>query len=133
MANSTPVKGSCLCGQVTLTINSFERDVVACHCQQCRKQTGTHVSAANVKDSQLTVAGEQHIKWYAASSFASRGFCSHCGSLLFWKHKDSDATAVMAGSLESPTGLSLIKHIFVSDKGDYYSIDDGLPQFAQSD
>lgn len=27
-----------------------------------------------------------------------------------------------------PTGLKLLGHIFVVDKGDYYDIADGLPQ-----
>jgi len=133
VANSSSVKGSCLCGEVSLTIKQFARDVVACHCQQCRKQTGTYVSAANVKDTDLIVQGREHIKWFAASSAAKRGFCVHCGSLLFWKSNDSDNTSVMAGCLESPTGLSLTKHIFTADKGDYYAIEDGLPQFKQSD
>ena len=31
-----------------------------------------------------------------------------------------------------PTGLKGECHIFVEDKGDYYAIDDGLPQFERS-
>ena len=38
----------------------------------------------------------------------------------------------MAGAFHAPTGLKGEAHIFVADKGDYYSIDDGLPQFAAS-
>ncbi len=129
----TKVSGSCLCGKVTLGITKFDRDVVACHCQQCRKQTGTYVSAAAVSDANLTIGGEEHIQWFAASEFARRGFCQHCGSLLLWKRNDSTSTSVMAGCLESPTGLSLVSHIYVADKGDYYSIDDGVPQHTQSD
>jgi hypothetical protein len=36
----------------------------------------------------------------------------------------------MAGTLNEPTGLKAKGHIFVADAGDYYSIDDGLPQSA---
>ncbi|MEQ9675765.1 MAG: GFA family protein, partial [Roseovarius indicus] len=32
------------------------------------------------------------------------------------------------GALDEPTGLTLEKHIFTADKGDYYDIKDGLPQ-----
>lgn len=32
------------------------------------------------------------------------------------------------GSLDAPTGVTLEKHIFVADKGDYYLITDDLPQ-----
>lgn len=131
--NTKSVTGCCLCGRIKLEISAFSRDVVACHCQQCRKQTGTYVSAASVLDTCLRIDGVEYLKWYAASDSAKRGFCENCGSLLFWKRNGSDDTAVMAGCLEAPTGLSLIKHIFTADKGDYYKIADGLPQFAQSD
>ncbi len=36
--------------------------------------------------------------------------------------------AVSAGSLDAPTGVTLAKHIFVAEKGDYYPLGDGLPQ-----
>ena len=34
----------------------------------------------------------------------------------------------IAGSFERPSGLRLVKHTFVGDKGDYYDITDGVPQ-----
>jgi len=36
--------------------------------------------------------------------------------------------AIAMGAFESLTGTRLAKHTFVADKGDYYDIDDGLPQ-----
>ncbi|TIM50148.1 MAG: GFA family protein, partial [Mesorhizobium sp.] len=40
--------------------------------------------------------------------------------------------SVLAGLFDKPTGLQGQCHIFVGDKGDYYMIDDGLPQFEKS-
>jgi len=133
MNNQTPVSGSCLCGRVKVTVNQFARDVVACHCGQCRKQTGTYVSAANAHDNDFQVVGSEYLTWYAASDFAKRGFCRECGSLLFWKNTQADTTSIMAGCFDGPTGLSTIKHIFTADKGDYYTIDDGKPRYELSD
>lgn len=84
--------------------------------------------ATNAPDDSLTITGEEHLTWYKASDDARRGFCSHCGSALFWKHDDHPFTSIMAGCLDAPTGLKLTKHIFVGDKGDYYDLNDGLPQ-----
>ena len=120
--------GSCLCGKVQLHVAKYNRDVVACHCKQCRKQTGHMVAAFNVLDADLTINGEDNLKWYAASDEAKRGFCKHCGSVLIWKSNDADNTSIMAGCMDSPTDLKLAGHIFVADKGDYYELDDGLPQ-----
>ena len=32
------------------------------------------------------------------------------------------------GAFDGPTGTALARHIFVSEKADYYPIKDGLPQ-----
>lgn len=133
MKTNHPVTGSCLCGKISFKIDELTRDVVMCHCQQCRKQTGHQVAATRVDDSALELTGEEHLTWFAATDDAKRGFCKHCGSVLFWKSNGSNSTAVMAGSLERPTGLETTKHIFTEFKGDYYDIADGLPQHKLSD
>ena len=81
----------------------------------------------------LVIDSEEHIRCYAASSTARRGCCGKCGTALFWKANDSDTTSVMAGCLDSPTGLAGKTRIYLADKGDDYTIDDDLPQFRQSD
>jgi hypothetical protein len=125
-------KGSCLCGAVRFTASGPLRGVVYCHCSQCRKQSGHYYAATNVADDDLRVEGAEKITWYEASASAKRGFCSVCGSALFWKHNELSETSVMAGAFERPSDLKGEVHIFVADKGDYYEIDDGLPQFERS-
>lgn len=127
-----PVKGSCLCGKVQLSMTEFNRDVQYCHCIQCRKQTGHFLAAANVDDDQLTIAGEEYIKWYAASDEAKRGFCSECGSMLFWKLNNDDKRAIAAGCLDAPTGLKVVANIFTDWKGDYYELEDTIPNYPGS-
>ncbi len=60
-----------------------------------------------------------------------RGFCSTCGSVLFWEPIGRDKIAIAMGAFDAPTGTHLEKHIFVADKGDYYDIADGVPQSLQ--
>ena len=120
--------GSCLCGAVSYRAEGPISDVVACHCSQCRKQSGHYYAATNVDDVQLSVDGSENLVWYQASEPAKRGFCGICGSTMFWKHKDDAFTSVLAGSLDGPTGLKIKKHIFCANKGDYYEIADECPQ-----
>lgn len=123
------VKGSCLCGGVTFDLSGALRNSVACHCVQCRKTSGHYVSATQVGADQLTVTQDRTLTWYQSSPEAERGFCSTCGSSVFWRHRDDGgAVSVMSGTLDAPTGISTEKHIFVANKGDYYEIADGLPQ-----
>lgn len=123
--------GSCLCGAVKYEVTGALRPVIACHCTQCRKQTGTYMSATAAKDGQLRLVEEAGLKWYRSSDEAKRGFCSECGSVLFWKGVGRDYTAIAAGSIDGPTGLKLAGHIFCDDAGDYYVIAGGDYQQAQ--
>ena len=125
---ATTHEESCLCGAVRYRAKGPLSEVTACHCSQCRKQSGHHLAATNVPDERLQVEGEDKITWYRASSEAKRGFCTICGSTLFWKHDNEDFTWMLAGSLDGGTRLTIAKHIFCADKGDYYDIPAEAPQ-----
>ncbi|MEL6914859.1 MAG: GFA family protein [Pseudomonadota bacterium] len=118
------LSGSCLCGAVTFRATGTARDPAACHCSQCRKQSGHYWAAVNVPLDGFEVAGE--VRWYAASPAAKRGFCPTCGSFLFWKGAEEDEMGVALGALDGATGLRLERHIFTADKGDYYEIPDSV-------
>lgn len=124
--------GRCNCGAVRFTTSGPLRDVVACHCSQCRRQTGLYFAATAIADDRIAIEGADAITWYEASSFAGRGFCRHCGSALFWKRKGSDVVSILAGAFDAPSGLQIASHIFVADKGDFYCIADGTPQYERS-
>lgn len=125
------LKGSCLCGAVRLEVQGeVELPPEACHCSQCRKQPGHFLAGVNVRRDSLVVEGEDRVTWFQSSETVQRGFCSVCGSTLFWKPMIDgyEFTAVCMGAFDGPTGMRIAKHTFVGDKGDYYEIDDGAPQ-----
>lgn len=119
------LRGSCNCKSVTFTVKNVIR-ASACHCGQCRKQSGHHWASGLAADADLTTSGE--VRWYASSDFAKRGFCPNCGSFLFWKMDSEPKISFSLGTLDGPTGLRLERHIFTADKGDYYDIADNVPQ-----
>ena len=125
------VKGSCECGSVQFELSGKLRPSIACHCTQCRKQSGHYWSATQVKTVDLNLTQEGGLKWYRSSSIAQRGFCQGCGSSLFWRLDGEDTTSVGSGTLDGPTGIETAKHIYVADKGDYYDITDDLPKYDQ--
>ena len=125
--------GSCLCGAVRFEITGPLRPVIACHCVQCRKQTGTYMSATATKDEYFTLTEQRGLKWYRSSPEARRGFCGECGSVLFWKGDGRDYIAIAAGSIDGDLGVPLEGHIFCESAGDYYEIAGGeyqAPQWA---
>lgn len=131
MPNEKGGSGGCLCGGVRYRVNGPVTDVGACHCSQCRRTTGHFFAATTCAKADLTLEADETLAWYASSPGVGRGFCSHCGSSLFWHREDGDRIDILAGTLDAPTGLKLVDHIFVANKGDYYEIADGLPQYPQ--
>ena len=125
--------GSCLCGTVRYAVRGPLRAVVACHCTQCRKQTGHFLPATDARRDEITIEGEANLEWYRASDFAARAFCRTCGSVLFWQQDGAETTSILAGTLDDDAGVKLERHIFVGDKGRYYEITDGLPQYDEDD
>ena len=133
MPNEKGGSGGCLCGGVRYKVDGPLSDASACHCSQCRKTTGHYFVATSCARADLSFDSDETLAWYESSPQARRGFCSRCGSTLFWHGTGRDDIDILAGSLDAPTSLTLTYHIFVADKGDYYEIADGLPQYAQWD
>src|SRR5688572_15315515 len=121
-------KGSCLCGAVTFEVAVPLSPPDACHCSQCRRQSGHYWASTNVPLDALTLRGQDKISWYRSSERVRRGFCATCGSVLFWERAGWDKIAVGMGAFDLPTDTHLEMHIYVADKGDYYEIADGVPQ-----
>lgn len=94
----------------------------------CRKQTGHYGASVDLPRSAVSVKGAENVQWYRSSAKVRRGFCRICGSNLFWDPVHHDWTAVSMGVFDNATNTSLSMHIFVAEKGDYYTIADDLPQ-----
>ena len=128
-------KGGCLCGKVQFEIQGAARDIINCHCSKCRRFHGNYGAYTSVKVENLKLTEQAGLKWYKSltdeTPHVRRGFCSECGSSLFWHPKDQPNIAVAAGSLESPTHLKTIGHIWCSQISDYYQIADDLPRFDE--
>ena len=125
------ITGSCLCGAVRLEIDEpLEKEPEACHCTQCRKQTGNFFVGVNVRRTALRVTGGGRVAWYQSSETVRRGFCSNCGSVLFWAPTIAgyEWTGVALGCLDTTAKLTIARHTFVVDKGSYYEIKDDAPQ-----
>ncbi len=127
------VSGGCYCGKVRYRASYISAEITECHCSQCRKQSGHRYAVTSTKSGNVTIEGTGNITWFRASPAAQRGFCATCGSHLFWRSLSDDDMAILAASIDEPIGLRLVSHIFVEDKGDYYTITDDLPQFTGYD
>lgn len=124
------LEGRCLCGAIRFRLTGERRDVVLCHCGQCRRWHGHAGAYTRVAANDLAVEGD--VAWFRSSEIARRGFCRECGSSLFWERIGSGQMSVTAGSLEPPTGLETVLQIFAEDAGDYYRLDSSVPTRPRS-
>ncbi len=126
------MRGRCHCGQVRYEITGPVRQVVECHCESCRRLTGSvwHATGARQKDVAID-ADEGALSWYRSSELVERGFCSNCGSTMFFRRDGADTITITAGSLDQPTGLHLMMRIFTDEMADYAadSSGDGIPRY----
>ncbi|MCV2867231.1 GFA family protein [Defluviimonas sp. WL0002] len=112
---------------MSFDLPSAAGDITACHCVQCRKLSGHYAASFDVDEATIAWRCRDTIAEYETPAGGRRGFCNRCGSSLWFRSADG-AFSVEAGSVIGPTGGRLAGHIFVGSKGDYYTIEDGLPQ-----
>ena len=129
---TTTATGGCHCGAVEYEIAGPLRGVVNCHCGQCTRLNGHYGAHSKARKRDLAITRDAGLAWYPITDVARRGFCRLCGTPLFWDHVEQDGIGIVAGSLNPPTGLQTIGHIFVDDKADFYEICDAAPRFAGS-
>lgn len=119
--------GRCECGAVRYRSDGPWRDIITCHCKQCRRLSGHVWAATAVPVGALTFDHDTGLAWYRSSEIAERGFCTRCGSGLFYRPRGKGYIAVGAGTLDDATGLAHIEEVFAADKSDYYALAGDVP------
>lgn len=131
MTDTSPYSGGCHCGAVAFTATGPLRDVLACHCGQCRRTSGHYWAATSVPLDRFSVTRDDGLVWYRSSTTATRGFCRLCGASLFWKPEGEERMAIAAGAFDGDPPFQLAGHIFTGDAGDYYA-PEGPPPAAST-
>jgi hypothetical protein len=132
LSEGTPVaSGRCECGAVAFWVDGPLRDVVACHCTQCRRTSGHYSADTSASVAHVRFVTDGTLVWYRSSDTAERGFCGRCGSNLFWRPLgEPQRISIAAGSLNGGTGLRIARHLFTADRGDYYALPSDEAQSA---
>jgi hypothetical protein len=105
-----------------------------CHCQSCRKASGSAYAANAPADRARfrLVSGDATLREYESSPGKLRAFCSACGSPIYaYLTASPDVLRIRLGSLDTPFASEPRAHTWVSDKAAWDRIADGLPQFPE--
>lgn len=114
-----PIAGRCLCGAISLTLDSFDGHVGACHCGMCRRRSGGP-SLSVRGGTTLRIAGEEHLRRCRSSDWAERGFCACCGTSLLYRLLKTGEHYVWAGLFDDLPGATLDHQIYIDHKPGWY-------------
>ncbi len=127
-------KGSCLCGEITFEIEGEFENFFLCHCERCRKDTGS-AHAANLFSSTAKLkwlSGEDKAKTFNYHSEGHiKSFCSHCGSALPNIQMDGKLLVVPAGCLDSDIHMEPQGHIYYAKKASWDNDLEKVPKFDE--
>ncbi len=125
----TPVvgtrSGGCLCGAVRFSAALTKTTFGACHCEMCRRWTGSALLGITVPTGNITWEGEENIATRQTSAWAMRAWCRECGSNLFFRVTAdtpwSGDTELPIGLFDDPNGLTLSNEIYIDHKPDSFA------------
>ena len=132
----TEVTGSCLCGSVQYEIKGKAKRFYHCHCQRCRKTTGTgHASNILVTPESLLTwtKGEDLLKRFKVPE-AERFFncfCSNCGSPMPRVVTQLDGIVIPVGTLNDEPPINPQARIFWNSRAGWSCSGDDLPVFDE--
>jgi hypothetical protein len=120
--------GRCLCGAVTFEADDVDTAVHACHCTMCRRWSGGPGLAAGV--GRVRFGGTEHIGRFDSSAWAERGFCTRCGTSLFYHLKARDQYILWLGTFDDLSPFRLTGEIYVDEKPDCYALAGSHPRLT---
>lgn len=127
------IKGSCLCAKVRFEINGDFESFYLCHCQYCRKDTGSaHASNLFSTTAKLHwLAGQDRVKAYQVPSTRHmKSFCLNCGSALPSLQGPGELLVVPAGSLDDPIYIKPSAQIFMASRSEWDQGLENIPKWA---
>lgn len=128
---STQHQGSCNCQTVQFKISgAFERFFL-CHCQRCRKNTGSAHAANLFSDTGVLtwISGQDQVTVFRfPNARHTRAFCKSCGSAVPYTRGDG-GLVVPAGSLDSELDQRPTAHILLGHKAAWDHDLESVPGF----
>ena len=114
------ITGHCLCNKVRITASMGELNAGSCHCESCRRWCSGPFFAIGCED-RVEIEGKEWIKTYDSSDWADRGFCSECGTNLFYRLKQQNHYMLAVGLFEDQSGFNLERQVFIDEKPAFYN------------
>lgn len=130
MTNAS-ASGGCLCGAVRFTARFPSKWVAHCHCTRCQRAHGApFVTWAGFKAERVAIEDpDQALRWHEGLAGAQRGFCSRCGSPMFFRSERWPGELHIARALfAEPLDREPQAHVYYESHVSWLSVGDELPK-----
>jgi len=125
-------EGGCHCGEIRYRANGEVLFAAYCHCRSCTMSSGAPVVGWVTFDAKSFTFTKGRPTERASSKPVRRTFCPTCGSALAYTHAErAGQIDVTLATLDDPTGITPMCHVWVSEKRPWFTIGDDLPQYAE--
>ncbi|MBT8424088.1 MAG: GFA family protein [Silicimonas sp.] len=127
-------QGHCLCGAVTVNATNLARTISACHCEMCRRWSGSIQMGIEAKEGEATVSGP--VKVYRSSDFAERAWCDKCGSAVWFRNfagKDVGYYEFVPGLFENAADAKLVRVVYADCCPDGYALAGDYERVSKAD
>ncbi len=124
------ITGSCLCGGIRFEIDGDVTMSRYCHCENCRKFSGTGKAAWGLaKSAEFSqTAADTELGKFDAGSGSLRTFCRSCGSPLWFEPKAlPDFIGIALGAIDQGLPDKPKMHVWTRSSPAWEDIADGLP------
>lgn len=134
-ATADRIRGQCLCGAVEFEVDVPHRTYSVCHCGLCRRWSGGPLMSVHCPEPDTEWLNDEGLTWYQGTPWAQRGFCSRCGSSLFWRlaEQPEGMLIVSVDALEDGGEFALDRHIYSDAKPDRYDFADDRPRVTEAE
>ena len=125
------LSGACHCGAISFTVDAEPLRMAQCHCNACRRITGTgHNVQAFFNSENVTINGttKTHESVSDTGNVRTRHFCPECGSRLFSENsKAPGGIGIAAGVFDDSTWFRPQTILYVSERPQWDVCDDTIP------
>lgn len=121
----TTATGKCMCGAVSFTVTQVPKTYGICHCEMCRRWTGSALLGVSVPTERVAWHGREHVATIQSSDWAERAWCTRCGTGLYYRVTERNqwfgATEIPIGLFDDADGFALENEIYIDCKPDSYA------------
>jgi hypothetical protein len=125
-----PYVGGCQCGSVRYVVTTEPIRLLACHCKECQRQSGSAFAMSMpVKKDSLTVTGltKQFTRVAESGGEVTGVFCPECGVRIYHVLKSApDVASIKPGTLDETRWLKADLFIWMKSAQGWVPVPDGV-------